>query len=790
MEFDFTKEPGQRLLNRKLNHTGEPLVSVITPYYNAGKYFEQTFNCVMNQTFPWFEWIIADDGSTDDASLAVLDRFAARDDRIRVFHKENGGISTARNLAIRKAKTDIIIPLDADDLIVPTYLETQYWALRQNPDCDWSYSNNIGFHNQQYKWDKPFDPELLRTYNYLCYCGAIRKNVLEAVGCYDEVTKHYYEDWRLWLKLLTAHKKPVKTANYGFWYRRLDSGVLSLVNNDPKTQKLAKHLIQEVAETADTTITAKTYPAKPAKDCYSAPKVSNWERKVFAKHDRLQVLMLLPWMEMGGADLFNLDVCARLDRNRFEVGILTTQRAENTWQQRFEEYVTDIFNLPDFLDMENWPEFISYYIRSREVDVLFLSNSYYGYYLVPWLRKEFPALAIMDYVHMEEWYWRNGGYARCSGVMGEILEKTLVCNERTRQVMITDFGRNPESVETLYIGVDHEKYDAAAVEAGQTKQRLGIAENRPLILFPCRLHPQKRPFLMLEIAKELQKKLPDAAFAVVGDGPQLEELKTAVRQAGMSDTVYFAGRQDDMLPWYRDAALTLICSLKEGLALTAYESLSMGVPVVTSDVGGQRELIDGSVGRIVPLQQSEAADMENRVYSPEEIGLYVDAIRGLLADGTVYARMRLACRKRIEDGFSSRNMIQGLETALTELAHGTSAQQARQETACALRKLGAYVDDALGTYLRCEAKEQEAEEVWKGREWFRMLYEKEVAERSNGAIPSVPVYTNEAERQLSEIYNMRSWKLIQRYRHFMDETRLGRIIRRLRDTLFHRAADC
>ena len=64
MEFDYTKEPGRELLQRGLNHEGTPLVSIITPYYNAGKYFEQTFNCVMNQTFPWFEWIGVDDGST------------------------------------------------------------------------------------------------------------------------------------------------------------------------------------------------------------------------------------------------------------------------------------------------------------------------------------------------------------------------------------------------------------------------------------------------------------------------------------------------------------------------------------------------------------------------------------------------------------------------------------------------------------------------------------------------------------------------------------------------------
>ena len=163
MNFDFTKEPGRELLHRGLSHDGAPFVSIITPFYNAGKYFEQTFNCVMNQTFPWFEWIIVNDGSTRAEDVRLLERFAEKDDRITVIHKENGGISTGRNAAIRASSTDIIIPLDADDLIAPTYVEVLYWALRKNPDCSWSYSCNVGFQNQEYLWDKPFDPERERT---------------------------------------------------------------------------------------------------------------------------------------------------------------------------------------------------------------------------------------------------------------------------------------------------------------------------------------------------------------------------------------------------------------------------------------------------------------------------------------------------------------------------------------------------------------------------------------------------------------------------------------------------
>mgnify|MGYP000395663608 FL=1 len=318
--------------------------------------------------------------------------------------------------------------------------------------------------------------------------------------------------------------------------------------------------------------------------------------------------------------------------------------------------------------------------------MLFLSNSYDGYYLVPWLRAQFPELAIIDYVHMEEWYWRNGGYARTSGAMGEVLEKTYVCNERTRRVLIQDFGRKPESVETLYIGVDQELYDADKVESGLACKELKIAVNRPVVLFPCRIHPQKRPFLMLEIAKEVKKQLPNIAFVVVGDGPQFEELKITIEREGLQETVYLAGRQKDMRPYYKDAALTLICSLKEGLALTAYESLSMSTPVITSDVGGQAELIDSTVGKVLPLLQSEAEELDSREFSQEEVRQYVGAITDILGDCTAYEKMCVACRKKIEDGFSSQIMIQKLEKIFEELVHDQKIVEERKAVSKELQK--------------------------------------------------------------------------------------------------------
>ena len=686
MDFDYTKEPGKYVIQRGLSMDNAPLMSVITPYYNAGKYFEQTFNCVMNQTFPWFEWIIVDDGSTDTDSISKLAKLAAEDGRIKVIRQENGGQSVARNAGIQSSATDIIVPLDADDLITPPFLEELYFALQQNPQAAWAYTDSVGFGEQEYLWKQPFSAVRMKEENILVCTAAIRKEWLEKVGGYEVGNRTYDEDWHLWLRLLAAGAEPIHLSGYLFWYRRSSDGMQQSVQKSRELREASKKMIQQAAQQVRTDCTGKEFPCSSAPGGYFSPKLSDWNRKVFQTHNKIHVMMLLPWMEMGGADLFNLDICRKIDKGRFELSILTTVPGEQSWRQRFEEYVTDIFDLPSFLEPKDFPEFISYFIKSREIDVLFLSNSYDGYYLVPWLRAQFPELAIIDYVHMEEWYWRSGGYARTSGAMGEVLEKTYVCNERTRRVLIQDFGRKPESVETLYIGVDQELYDADKVESGLACKKLQIAVNRPIVLFPCRIHPQKRPFLMLEIAKEVKKQLPNIAFVVVGDGPQFEELKITIEREGLQETVYLAGRQKDMRPYYKDAALTLICSLKEGLALTAYESLSMSTPVITSDVGGQAELIDSTVGKVLPLLQSESEELDSREFSQEEVRQYVGAITDILGDRAAYEKMCVACRKKIEDGFSSQIMIQKLEKIFKELVHDQKIVEERKAVSKELQK--------------------------------------------------------------------------------------------------------
>lgn len=122
------------------------MISVIVPIYNTEKYLPRCIDSILKQTFTDFELLLIDDGSTDNSGK-ICDEYAIRDSRIRVFHKKNGGISSARNMGLDNAVGDWITFVDADDWVDENiYSKLHYEALMSNADivlCDfYLYYNN------------------------------------------------------------------------------------------------------------------------------------------------------------------------------------------------------------------------------------------------------------------------------------------------------------------------------------------------------------------------------------------------------------------------------------------------------------------------------------------------------------------------------------------------------------------------------------------------------------------------------------------------------------------------
>lgn len=124
-----------------------PLISVIVPVYNVARFLKKCVQSILSQTFTDFELLLIDDGSTDDSRL-ICDDYQKKDDRIKVVHKINGGLSSARNAGLDLAKGNYVCFIDSDDFVHVNFLERLYNSIKDNDSdiscCNFAFTNEEG----------------------------------------------------------------------------------------------------------------------------------------------------------------------------------------------------------------------------------------------------------------------------------------------------------------------------------------------------------------------------------------------------------------------------------------------------------------------------------------------------------------------------------------------------------------------------------------------------------------------------------------------------------------------
>ena len=431
---------------------------------------------------------------------------------------------------------------------------------------------------------------------------------------------------------------------------------MASIKNDSQRQAHAEEEIKKQAKKIKENVTALQYPMTTNFNYDSQPYIFKEEWKQIVDGKKKNLLFIFPWFKLGGADKFNYDLISSIDKEKYNITMVTTEPCDYVWRQRFEKY-GEVFDLTTFLHRKDWPAFLHYIMKTRKIDLVFESHSYFGYYVIPWLKSYFKEVTFVDYIHAENWGWRNGEYPRDSTAIAKILEKTYTCTKFLRETMKNKMGRTTDNVMPVYIGVDEEEFDENKVKIEDDKD-LAIKyekyKDKKIILYCCRISIEKRPILALRILKKMLEKDKNVVLFVVGDGDKLRAMKKMATKMQIEENVEFFGSKKNVKPFYKACNVELICSLSEGLTLTTYEAMSMKRPVVSANVGGQKELIDNSCGRIVDNIQKQK-DLFKENYTEEEIERYAKALFEIL-NAKNYEEIKENCRKKILDGFTISNM--------------------------------------------------------------------------------------------------------------------------------------
>lgn len=206
-------------------------ISVIVPIYNIDEYIGACINSILNQTFKEFELILVDDGSTDDSGN-ICDFYKGVDERIIVVHKENGGLSDARNTGIEYASGEFLCFIDGDDFISEEALRSMHNSIIDT-DSDISICNMVRYYSggDTENFYKPIEKmnvlkeyDRFETLNQPSVCNKMFKRTL-----FNNVRfplRKYYEDTFIYHELLFNAKQVVLTGKCSYYYRSRRGSIL------------------------------------------------------------------------------------------------------------------------------------------------------------------------------------------------------------------------------------------------------------------------------------------------------------------------------------------------------------------------------------------------------------------------------------------------------------------------------------------------------------------------------------------------------------------------------------
>lgn len=205
---------------------GRPMVSVIIPCYNHGQYLDEAVQSVLEQTYQEFEIIVVDDGSAEENTLQILEKYSQP--KTKLLRTSHQGLANARNNGIAACIGKYVLPLDADDKIGSTYLEKAVQVLESRENVGIVYCKAKLFGEASGEWelrDYRF-PDIL--YGNVIFCSAVfRKSDWMTVKGYNPNMIYGWEDYDFWLSLIGLARNVYCIPEVMFFYRRHSNSMIT-----------------------------------------------------------------------------------------------------------------------------------------------------------------------------------------------------------------------------------------------------------------------------------------------------------------------------------------------------------------------------------------------------------------------------------------------------------------------------------------------------------------------------------------------------------------------------------
>ncbi|HUN44740.1 MAG TPA: glycosyltransferase [Acetobacteraceae bacterium] len=628
----------------------EPLISVIIPCFNYGRFVVDAIESVLAQTFQAFEIIVVEGGSTDGFTRDVVVNLQFPKTRILVRPRPCRA-GDNRNFGIQHARGKYICCLDADDLLQPTYLEKAVFLLETfGYDIVSTSIHEFGARDGRYNvLPRPVLSDMLRG-NHVTTCAVFRRALWQDAGGFQdsdvETQGHIHEDWRFWTRLAALGARIINITGEALFCYRIhpspsqssQSGVLPM----PEQARLIRELNQDLV-TRQAEIRSRRRARLRRR---SVNGIDNLVKQKVPHKSTGTVLLAAPYLALGGAERLLSAVTQALTDAGYRVVIVTTLPIlsdvgdTTAW---FERSSSEIYHLPRFLPESCWPDFVDYLIPAKGVDVILLAGSTWFYSAIPHLKSRYPHLHLIDLL------FNTTGHVYNNRRHAAWINRTIVEGEEVRSWLLSH-GETPGRIRVINSGVDLCRFQPRGKSA-TVLAALGLVRDTFIVGFSGRLSEEKAPLTFMQVAAN--QTAPSMHFIMTGTGPLEEQVRALLRQERLARRVHFAGVVEDITEYLACYDVLMLPSLMDGRPMVVMEALAMGIPVVASRVGCLPDLlIEGTTGFLC---------------DPYDLEDFSEKIKWLHGHRSARLRMSQAARTYAEEHFRVDRMLSAYVETITAM---------------------------------------------------------------------------------------------------------------------------
>jgi len=321
---------------------------------------------------------------------------------------------------------------------------------------------------------------------------------------------------------------------------------------------------------------------------------------------RIKLLKMITNFRIGGTERQVINLALGMDSSRIDLHLASMSRSGELLREveRLEVPQPE-FRIASLYDPRTGGQVVrlAQYIRQNLIQIVHSYGFYPNVFAVLAARLSGTAFAVASI--------RDTGdilpplHRRAQRMVCRLAHCVVVNADAVRDSLVAQ-GYDPSNIVVIRNGIAMERFDQSS-SSGMLRKDLGVPADSRLVVVSSRLNKMKGIGYFLDAAAVLAPRFPDVHFLIVGDGADRLDLERHARSVGLEKRVLFTGFRVDVPELLREATVSVLPSLSEGLSNSLLESMACSVPVVAASVGGNPEVIEhGVTGLLVPPRDSAA----------------------------------------------------------------------------------------------------------------------------------------------------------------------------------------